>query len=136
MVKIPEEVLKVLNDPTSVRVLATKSKEGNVHVIQAGSIRAPAPDTIVIGAILMKRTGKNLEDMKAKGELASVLAGSKMYSSEIRVRPKEFITSGPIFEGMNAELQKMGLKASGVWALEAVEVYNQSANYDAGKKMV
>jgi hypothetical protein len=82
MVNIPEEVLKVLNDPTSFRVLATKSKDGNVHVIQAGSIKAPAPDTIIIGAILMKRTGENLKNMMAKGEMASILAGSKMNSYE------------------------------------------------------
>jgi hypothetical protein len=136
MVNIPEEVLKVLNDPTSFRVLATKSKDGNVHVIQAGSIKAPAPDTIIIGAILMKRTGENLKNMMAKGEMASILAGSKMNSYEIRVKAKAFITEGPMFDGMNAELQKMGLKANGVWALEAVEVFNQSANYEAGKKMV
>lgn len=136
MVNIPEEVLKALNDPASFRVLATKSKEGHVHVIQAGSIKAPAPDTIIIGAILMKKTGKNLEHMMAKGELASILVGSKMNSYEIKVKPKALITEGPMFEGMNAELSKMGLKANGVWALEAVEVYNQSANYEAGKKMV
>lgn len=136
MVALPEEVMKVLNDDKSVRILATKSKEGHVHAIQVGSLKAAGPDTIIVGAILMKRTGKNLENMKAKGELASILAGSQTTSYEIRVKPKEFITSGPIFEGMNAALQKMGLKANGVWALEVAEVWNQSANYEAGKKMV
>ena len=136
MVAIPEEVMKVLNDPASVRVIATKSDKGDVHIIQAGSIKAPAPDTIVIGAILMKRTGKNLEGMKAKGELVSVLAGSKMQSYEIRAKVKDLATSGPIFEGMNAELAKMGMKASGVWVLDVKEVWNQSANYSAGTKMV
>ncbi len=128
--------MKVLNDPASVRVIATKSDKGDVHIIQAGSIKAPAPDTIIIGAILMKRTGKNLEGMKAKGELVSVLAGSKLQSYEIRAKVKDLVTSGPIFEGMNAELAKMGMKASGVWVLDVKEVWNQSANYSAGTKMV
>ncbi|MCG7840336.1 MAG: hypothetical protein MIO87_00330 [Methanomassiliicoccales archaeon] len=135
MVAIPEEVLKVLNDDNSIRILATKSKEGNVHAIQVGSLKAPSPDTIIVGAILMKRTGKNLESMKASGEMVSILAGSQMKSFEIKARPKEFITSGPIFDGMNAALEKMGLKANGVWALEVAEVWNQSPNYEAGKKM-
>lgn len=135
MVAIPEEVMKVLNDPASVRVIATKSDKGDVHIIQAGSIKAPAPDTIVIGAILMKRTGKNLEGMKAKGELVSILAGSKLQSYEIRAKVKDLATAGPVFEGMNAELAKMGMKASGVWILEVKEVWNQSANYSAGTKM-
>jgi len=136
MVAIPDEVMKVINDPASVRVLATKSKEGHVHVIQCGSIKAPAPDTLIVGAILMKRTGKNLEGMKASGELVSFLAGSKTSSYEIRAKVKELVTSGPMFDGMNAELSKMGLKASGVWVFSVQEVWNQSANYEAGKKMV
>ena len=136
MVAIPEEVMKVLNDDKSVRILATKSKEGNVHAIQVGSLKAPSPDTIIVGAILMKRTGMNLESMKTSGEMASILAGSQLNSYEIKARPKEFITSGPIFDGMNAALEKMGMKANGVWALEVAEVWNQSANYEAGKKMV
>jgi len=136
MVAIPNEVMQVINDPASVRVLATKSDKGDVHIIQAGSIKAPAPDIVVIGAILMKRTGKNLEGMKAKGELVSILAGSKMQSYEIRAKVKELATSGPIFDGMNAELSKMGMKASGVWVFEVKEVWNQSANYSAGTKMV
>lgn len=128
--------MKVLNDPSSVRVIATKSDKGDVHIIQAGSIKAPAPDTVVVGAILMKRTSKNLEGMKAKGELVSILAGSKMQSYEIRAKVKEMVTSGPIFDGMNAELAKMGLKANGVWVFEVKEVWNQSANYSAGTRMV
>jgi len=128
--------MKILNDPTSVRVIATKSDKGDVHIIQAGSIKAPAPDTLIIGAILMKRTGKNLEGMKAKGEMVSILAGSKMESYEIRAKVKDHVTSGPIFDGMNAELSKMGMKASGVWVFDVKEVWNQSANYQAGTKMV
>lgn len=136
MVAIPEAVMKILNDPASVRVIATKSDKGDVHIIQAGSIKAPAPDTLIIGAILMKRTGKNLEGMKAKGEMVSILAGSKMESYEIRAKVKDHVTSGPIFDGMNAELSKMGMKASGVWVFDVKEVWNQSANYQAGTKMV
>ncbi|MBN1109273.1 MAG: hypothetical protein JXA45_00795 [Methanomassiliicoccales archaeon] len=119
-----------------MRVLATKSEKGDVHVIQVGSLKAPAPDTIIVGAILMKRTGKNLENMKAKGEMASILTGTKMESYEIRAKPKDFVTSGPIFDQMNAALEKMGLKASGVWVLAVEEVWNQSAGYNAGTKMV
>ena len=136
MVAIPNDVMKVLNDPASVRVLATKNDKGDVHMIQAGSIKAPAPDTVVIGAILMKRTGKNLEGMKAKGELASILASSGLNSYELKVKVKDLATAGPIFDGMNAELAKMGMKASGVWVFEVKEVWNQSANDSAGTKMV
>ncbi|HRR66766.1 MAG TPA: hypothetical protein P5063_03865 [Methanomassiliicoccales archaeon] len=136
MVAIPDEVLKVLNDDASVRVIATKSKEGDVHAIQVGSLKAPSPDTIIVGAILMKRTGKNLENMKAKGELVSILAGNQKASYEIRVKVKDKVTSGPMYDQMNASLQKMGLKANAVWVFEVKEVWNQTAGYSAGTRMV
>ncbi|HOO03689.1 MAG TPA: hypothetical protein PLJ11_03105 [Methanomassiliicoccales archaeon] len=136
MVAIPDEVLKVLNDDASVRVIATKSKEGDVHAIQVGSLKAPSPDTIIVGAILMKRTGKNLESMKERGELVSILAGNQKASYEIRVKVKDKVTSGPMYDQMNASLQKMGLKANAVWVFEVKEVWNQTAGYSAGTKMV
>ena len=64
------------------------------------------------------------------------MAGSALNSYEIRAKVKDLATSGPIFDGMNAELSKMGMKASGVWVFEVKEVWNQSANYSAGTKMV
>ena len=136
MVAIPDEVLKVLNDDASVRVIATKSKEGDVHAIQVGSLKAPSPDTIIVGAILMKRTGKNLESMKERGELVSILAGNQKASYEIRVKVKDKVTSGPMYDQMNASLQKMGLKANAVWVFEVKEVWNQTAGYSTGTRMV
>jgi len=136
MVAIPDEVLKVLNDDASIRVLATKSEAGDVHAIQVGSLKAPAPDTIIVGAILMKRTGKNLQGMKNKGEMVSILAGSKMDSYEVRAKVKDYVTAGPIYDQMNAALEKLGMKATGVWVFGVEEVWNQSAGYSAGTKMV
>jgi len=136
MVAIPEEVLKVLNDDASVRILATKSSAGDVHAIQVGSLKAPAPETIIVGAILMKRTGKNLESMKDKGEMVSILAGSQKASYEIRAKVKDKVTEGPIFDQMNSALQRLGLKASAVWVFDVQEVWNQMAGYSAGTKMV
>jgi len=136
MVAIPEEVLKVLNDDASVRILATKSMAGDVHAIQVGSLKAPAPDTIIVGAILMKRTGKNLESMKDKGEMVSILAGSQKASYEIRAKVKDKVTAGPIYDQMNAALERMGLKASAVWVFSVQEVWNQMAGYSAGTQMV
>ena len=52
MANLSEDVFKMVNDPKSVKVLATKSAEGNVHAIIVGSVRAPNPSTVVFGAIL------------------------------------------------------------------------------------
>ncbi len=136
MVGLPEEVMKAINDPKSARVLGTKSEGGNIHLVQLGSLKAASPEMIMAGAILMKHTSKNLENAKADGSLVSILVTMEMKSYEVRAKVKDYVTAGPLFEQMNAALKSMGLQARGVWVFEPTEVWNQSATYDAGKKMV
>jgi len=136
MVTLPVEVIKILNDPKSTKVLGTKTPEGNIHIIHVGSLMAPKPDMITLGAILMKRTSNNLENMRRKGELASVLVVKEMVSYEIRAEVKDYQTSGEILDRVNAELKRLGLSARGVWILEPKEVWDQSASYEAGKRIV
>jgi len=135
MVSIPQDAMNLLNDPKSIRVLGTKTEEGNIHIIQAGSIKAINPQTIIIGAILMKNASKNLETMKKKNELASILVSKETASYEVKVSIKDYQTSGPIFDKLNEEIKKIGLAARGVWILEPKEVWNQSASYEAGKRI-
>jgi len=136
MVELTDEILKILNDPKSVKVLATKETGGAVHAIQVGSMMAPNPGTIAAGAILMQRTSKNLEGMMKKGDLASILVCSRRESCEIRAKVKELQTSGPLLEGMNQVLAKLNLQARGAWIFEPVEVWNQGASPAAGKRII
>ncbi|MBC7120833.1 MAG: hypothetical protein H5T33_04535 [Candidatus Methanosuratus sp.] len=127
--------MKILNDPRATKVLGTKTPEGNVHIVHVGSLMAPDPNTIVLGAVLMKRSSSNLENMKKSKELASVLTVKETTSYEIKAAVKDYLTSGEVLEKMNVELKKIGLSARGVWVLEPREVWNQSASYEAGKKI-
>lgn len=136
MVALPDEVKEMINSPTSSKVLATVRLDGNVHVISVGSIMAPDAQTIAFGAILMKETTKNLEMMRKKSLLVSVLVTSGTASYQVRGRIEDMVKSGPLFDQMNEGLKKIGLKANSVWTIEPTEVWNQSASYDAGKKMV
>jgi len=136
MVKIPEEVLKLLNHPSSTKVVATKTPEGDVHAIVVGSVHAPKPDLVVFGTLIMKKTSENLRVMMKKGELASVLVVHGMTSFEIRVRIKEQRKTGKELEVMNEQLKPMGLNMSSAWYLEPVEVFDQSATYQAGTRVV
>ncbi len=136
MVAIPTEVMEAVNNPKAAKVLATVKDDGSPHVISVGSISAPNPNMIAFGAILMKETSKNLEAMKKKGLEAVVLVTVELKSYQIRGKVKDKVTSGPLFDGMNEHLKKIGLQTQLVWTLEPTAVWNQSANYDAGKKMV
>jgi hypothetical protein len=136
MVAIPAEVMEALNNPKAAKVLATVKDDGSPHIISVGSIMAPNPQTIAFGAILMKETGKNLEAMKKKKTDVAILVTVEMKSYQIKAKVKDAITSGPLFDKMNEVLKGFGMKANVVWTVEPVEVWNQSATYDAGKKMV
>ncbi len=125
----------LLNDQKAVKVIATKSAEGNIHAIQVGSAVAPDPHTIIVGAILMKQTSKNLEHMREKGELVSILVSNWTASYQVKSSVKDYVTSGQYFDSMNAALKSLGLAAKGVWVLEPREVWNQSPSYEAGKRI-
>ncbi len=137
MVNLPENVMKVINDPKSTKVLCTKmSSDGCSHPVQLGSLAAPAPNMIICAAILMKRTSNNLSDMMKGNEPASILVCQRSESYGIKVSIKEFLTKGPMFEGMNKRLAEMKIPpARGVWVMEPMEVWNQGPNMQAGTKI-
>jgi hypothetical protein len=136
VVKIPDEVFNAINNEKNPKILATVGADGAPHAIQAGTIRAPSNEMMIVGAILMKRTGKNLEAMKKDGKTASflVLDGPKSY--EVRCTVGDFVTSGPMFDAMSEKIKQMGMTLKGVWTFTPVEVWNQSASMEAGTKMV
>lgn len=135
MVKIPDEVVKAINNEKNPKILATVGADGAPHAIQAGSIRAPSNEMMIVGAILMKKTGKNLEAMKRDNKMASFLVLDGMKSYEVRCRVGDFVTSGPLFDTMSEQMKQVGLTVQGVWTFSPVEVFNQSASYEAGTKM-
>jgi hypothetical protein len=135
VVKIPDEVVKAINNEKNPKILATVGADGAPHAIQAGSIRAPSNEMMIVGAILMKRTGKNLEAMKSDNKMASFLVLDGMKSYEVRCRVGDFVTSGPLFDTMSEKMKQVGLTVQGVWTFSPVEVFNQSASYEAGTKM-
>jgi hypothetical protein len=134
-VKLPEEVAALLNDPKSIKVLTTVAADGTPHSIRVGSLAAPAPNLISVGAVLMKTTAANLEATKKANKLVAVLVNSEMKAYLITAKVKDDLTSGPLFDGTNAALKPMGLAARSVWTMEPEGVWDQSANYNAGKKI-
>jgi hypothetical protein len=136
MVKeLPKKVQDLFNDDQAVKVLATLSHNGMLHAVPLGSLRAPAPDTIVFANILAKETHANLEEMQKKGGYVSALVVKGGESYQVRCKAKAYMTSGPAYDGMNAVLKARGMTAIGVWVLEPVEVINQSPGPNAGKQM-
>ena len=135
MVKIPDEVVSAINNAKNPKILATIGEDGAPHAIQAGSIRAPSNEIMMVGAILMKKTGKSLEAMKRSGTAAAFLVLDGRNSYEVRCKVGDFVTSGPMFDTMAEGTKQLGLTLQGVWTFTPLEVFNQSASYEAGTKM-
>jgi hypothetical protein len=131
MVKLPDNVMAAFNDPSAVKVLSTNCPSGYPHSIVCGSIRAVAPDTLIVGEILMKSAAANL----GKNTKAAILVNVGLTSYAVYVKAKQRVSEGPMLDAMNNELAKMKLKANAVWVFEPVSVYDQSANPNAGKKI-
>jgi len=132
MVNLPENVIEAFNDPAAVKVLTSVASDGQPHSIVCGSIRVIAPDTMIVGEILMKKTASNL----AKNDKATILVAAGKASYVVNVKAKQRVSSGPMLDGMNEALSKMGLKASAVWVFAPVAVFDQGASPNAGKKIV
>lgn len=129
--KIPSEVMALLNDQEATKVLTSVSAEGIPHSIVVGSTMAPQDDMVCAAEIMMQNTAKNLE----ANSNVTVLVVKGMESYQVKAKVKARQTEGPLFDNVKAELEKIGLPCRGVWLFEPLEVYNQSAGADAGKKM-
>ncbi|MGZ4881433.1 MAG: hypothetical protein ACXV5H_09855 [Halobacteriota archaeon] len=136
MVKIPDNVVNAINNVKNPKILATVDADGNPHAIQAGSITAPSNEMMIAAAILMKRTGKNLESMKRDNKIASFLVLDGMSAYEVRCKVGDFVTSGSLFDMVSERITQMGMKLQGVWTFEPIDIFNESASAEAGTKMV
>ncbi|MGD0817929.1 MAG: pyridoxamine 5'-phosphate oxidase family protein [Methanomassiliicoccales archaeon] len=135
LVALPEVVMEALNDPASVKVLATKTPEGVVHAVPLGSLAAPDPNTIVFGVVFMKQTHINMEKMKKKGESPAVLIVNGRNAYQVHATIKDFKTSGPVLDMMNEKVKARGITVTGVWFMEPGTVYDQSPGPNVGKRL-
>jgi Pyridoxamine 5''-phosphate oxidase. len=131
MANIPQNVLDLVNAKTTTKVLVTASKNGKPHAIVAGSIGAPAANTMIVGEVLMKVSAKNLKENSEAAFLIS--AGMEAY--EINCVAKARLDSGPELDAMNAALAAIGLKAAAVWIFNVEAVFDQGASPKAGTKL-
>lgn len=131
MAIIPNNVLDLLKEPTTTKILVTSSKDAKPHAIVAGSIISPAADSMVVAEVLMKVSAKNLSE----NPKATFLIASGKSSFGIECTAKARLDSGPELETMNKQLATMGLKAAAVWVFKVEAVFDQGASPRAGTKL-
>lgn len=129
--KIPEEVIKLLNNKEATKVLTSVSKTGIPHSVVIGSTMAPQSDLICAAEVMMHTTAENLKNSSN----VAVLVVKGMESYQVIGKVKDHQTEGSLFETVKKELEKLGLPCKGVWLFEPLEVYDQSAGPNAGKRI-
>lgn len=131
MVDIPKNVLDLMSRPDSVKVLTTACKCAIPHAIVVGSIFSPSDGQFAAGEILMKETVKNLK----QNDRATLLVTKGPDAYQIKAKVNARVDSGPMLDQLNANLAKMNMKANAVWVFDAVEVFDEGAGPNAGKKL-
>ena len=136
MVKaLPANIIEMLNDKETDKILGSKSDEHHLHVVPVGSLGASDERTIYLGSIFMKETQANLEKAMGTEDLVSVLVvrGDKAFQNRCKVL--EFQMSGPLFSKMSSAAKIRRMPFLGVWILEPEEIINQSPGRDVGKAL-
>ncbi|WKY43276.1 pyridoxamine 5'-phosphate oxidase family protein [Eubacteriaceae bacterium ES2] len=128
---IPQNVLNLLNDQAATKVLTSVGKDGMPHSIVVGSGMSPNGEVVCCGEVLMKKSSANL----AENKNVAVLVVKDMESYLIEAEVIEKQTEGEMFEGVKAELAKVGLPMSGLWIFKPTAIFNQSANPESGSQI-
>ena len=134
MARMSKEVMDVLNDPSSAKVLATAgSTVLEVNAVPKGSLRAINEDTIAFADIFGDKTNKNLQLNKKVSALAfktSPVAGYQVKGTFLGYQ-----TSGELFEGFAKTVkEKIKLDIRAVGTIRVDEVY-AVAPPEPGKKI-
>ena len=132
MVQMPEPVIRMIKHPDTKKVMATVSPDGKPHMIVCGSLVVTEPDTIIVGEVFMYRASEYLA--KNPNVEFMVWQGRDAYS--IKAVAKSRIDTGPIFEKMSQQLDKMNMTLVAAWVFEAQEVWDESASKNAGSKVI
>ena len=132
MVDMPEPVIRMIKHPDTRKVMATVSPDGEPHMIVCGSLMVTDPDTIIVGEVFMYRACENLKNNPNVEFM--VWQGREAYS--IKAVAKSRVDTGPIFDKMAQQLDKMNMTLAAVWVFEAQEVWDESASKNAGSKVI
>ncbi|MBQ8373386.1 MAG: pyridoxamine 5'-phosphate oxidase family protein [Candidatus Methanomethylophilaceae archaeon] len=132
MVDMPEPVIRMIKHPDTRKVMATVSPDGEPHMIVCGSLIVTEPDTIIVGEVFMYRACENLKNNPNVEFM--VWQGREAYS--IKAVAKSSVDSGPIFDKMAQQLDKMNMTLVAIWVFEAKEVWDESASKNAGSKVI
>jgi hypothetical protein len=128
-IELPAELVALLRDEQSLKLLATVDAEGAPHVVSKQSLSVSEDGKLQYLELLeSSRTNRNLVRAVWFGGRVSVFVRSGKASWQIKGRPVQAHVAGPVFQrayvGIRERLGDIDLAA--VWVIEPEEVLDES----------
>ncbi|MBW1851334.1 MAG: pyridoxamine 5'-phosphate oxidase family protein [Deltaproteobacteria bacterium] len=137
MVKLSNEVVDLLRDPETIKVLTTTDEKGMPHTVFKGSLTALDENNIAFMELLETgNTQRNIlrNHWDNKRVAVAVYNQRKNLSYQIKGKPVRFINYGPVWRQFLDQTwaQLPDADPAGVWLIEPEEIINQ--DYHASRK--
>ncbi|MDR3284032.1 MAG: hypothetical protein LBS97_02510 [Treponema sp.] len=129
--KLEEDVIRLINDPETVKAVASADKNGVVHLVYKGSVSVTPEGTIQFLELNeTSQTNKNLVYSLWFNRLISItVAGKDRRSYQIKGLPVRTIIAGKEFERQYVAVrERLGGDAdlSAVWIIEPREIREET----------
>lgn len=130
---ISEDVKKIINNPASLKVVATVSRDGIPHAALKGSLHVEEDQLVFYDFIQSSQVNKNLVNAIWFGGKVAVNVyhenGQEKLSYLITGKPAKCITAGREFEALYVSFQeKYGkeMDLSAIWYIEPESIRDES----------
>lgn len=120
MGKMPKEVIELINDPQTVKVLATVDVDKNPNAVIKGSTIAIDDDTIAFADIFGDKTNANL---KSNNKIALLVFNMPLGGYQIKGVFQGFQSSGALLDKFTEMLEPHKLGPKAVGTIKVKEVY-------------
>ncbi len=125
-----QEIVNLINDPATVKVLVTVDRQGVPHAVVKDSFWINAAGQLLYLELLeSSRTNKNMiASLWFEQKVTIVLLGNDGISYQIKGRPVKTHVSGPVFREQYVRIrEKLGdTDLAAVWVIEPEEIINES----------
>lgn len=129
-IDLDKKIVDLINNPNTVKVLATKDKNGAVHVVFKGSIKVNEVGNITVVEVLeSSQTSRNLTHAIWFNEhVAITVKGEDNQSYQIKGIPYKDYTFGDHFEKVYKSVLEKNPDAdvAGIWEIIPDEVRNET----------
>jgi len=131
MIQLPEEIIKALNDPETVKVLTTTQRDGSPHAAVKNSLAALDENTLAYLELFeLSRTYNNMLHHFWDKRMVSVVVHNarRNINYQIKGLPERLLIEGDVWQHFLGDAWKVLPEANpaGVWLITPLEIMDQS----------